>query len=162
MLNTIEVTKILLTLSEKLTAKSLTLGSAESCTGGGIGYLFTSLSGSSNWYKGGVIAYSNNLKINLLNVLPEEIECHGAVSEHVARSMAIGVAHAVNTDIAVSTTGIAGPSGGSIEKPVGTVCFGWVVPDGNVTSETVCFDGDRESIREQSIVYTVKKLIKLL
>lgn len=102
----------------------LTLASAESCTGGLVAKLVTDISGSSEVFSGGVVSYSNEVKIKLLGVSPDTLSSYGAVSEDTAREMALGARLAVGSDIAVSTTGIAGPTGGTSEKPVGTVCFG--------------------------------------
>lgn len=148
-------------LAEKLLSSESNLSTAESCTGGGIGQLLTSLPGSSIWYKGGVVAYSNELKMDFLKVPASELEDFGAVSEEVAASMARGAAHGMNTDLSVSTTGIAGPDGGTADKPVGTVCFGWAVA-GNIQTETVYFTGDRERIRQQSIQHSLERLVRLL
>lgn len=106
------------------TEKDLTLATAESCTGGLIGAAITSIPGSSTPFKGGIIAYDNAVKISHLKVSKQDLEKHGAVSEAVAKQMAEGALNAINVDIAVSVTGVAGPGGGSIEKPVGTVWIG--------------------------------------
>jgi len=146
-------------LAGKLTVLNLRLSTAESCTGGGIGHALTSVSGSSLWYLGGVIAYSNSLKSELLNVSLTTIEKFGAVSEETARLMAIGASEVTHSDISISTTGIAGPAGGTEDKPVGTVCFGWSI-SGNVHTETVLFKGDRDSVREQSVYHAIKYLVE--
>lgn len=108
-------------LGERLFEKGLTLGTAESCTGGNIAHLVTSTPGSSNYFKGSIVSYANELKESLLGVLPEYIEEKGAVSEIVVREMAIGAQKALNIDCSIATSGIAGPDGGTEEKPVGTV-----------------------------------------
>jgi len=146
-------------LAEKLISANLSLSTAESC--GGIGHVLTSVSGSSNWYLGGVVAYSNSLKSRLLNVPQETLEQYGAVDEEVARLMALGVSKATGSDLAISTTGIAGPGGGNADKPVGTVCFGWLV-SGSVQTETALFKGDRESVRTQSTHHAINRLIESL
>ena len=146
-------------LAVKLVALNLNLSTAESCTGGGIGHVLTSVSGSSLWYLGGIVAYSNLLKSNLLNIPEATLEKHGAVSEETVRLMAIGAANAVNSDISIATTGIAGPGGGTEDKPVGMVCFGWSV-SGSVHTETMLFKGDRGSVREQSVYHAIKCLVE--
>ena len=110
--------------SEALRARGLTLSCAESCTGGLVAKLITDLAGSSDIFEGGVVSYSNDVKMKILGVSEETLALHGAVSEETALEMARGVAERLGSDIGVSTTGIAGPGGGSEEKPVGTVCFG--------------------------------------
>ena len=104
-----------------LREKKITLSTAESCTGGSIAARITSVSGSSDYFEGGVVAYSNEVKMNLLHVSPDTLEKHGAVSEETVIEMAKGVMNALKTDCAISTSGIAGPGGGTREKPVGTV-----------------------------------------
>ena len=115
-------------LEEKLLSvyreKKLMLATAESCTGGMIGQRITNVSGSSEIYAGGVISYTNEVKMKLLSVSADTLEKYGAVSEETAVEMAVGARRALEADVAVSVTGIAGPTGGTAEKPVGTVCFG--------------------------------------
>jgi nicotinamide-nucleotide amidase len=119
-------------LGAALQAQHATLATAESCTGGGIGYAVTQVAGSSAWFERGFITYSNEAKQQMLDVPAELIARHGAVSESVARAMALGALTRSRAHIAVSVTGIAGPGGGSRAKPVGTVCFGFarIAPDG--------------------------------
>lgn len=113
-----------LSLLSELKSRGLTFATAESCTGGLVGQIITAVSGSSEVYEGGIISYSNNVKMRVLSVKPETLQCFGAVSQETAREMAKGARGATEADIAVSITGIAGPTGGTAEKPVGTVCFG--------------------------------------
>ena len=148
-------------LAAKLIELNLLLSSAESCTGGGIGHICTALPGSSAWYKGGVIAYSNDLKINLLKVPENTLHTQGAVSEQVAYFMAQGAAEIMESDIAIATTGIAGPEGDTEDKPVGTVCFGWYIAR-KVHTETIYLTGDRGQIRQQSIEHSLQGLIQLI
>lgn len=148
-------------LAEKLASLNHSLSTAESCTGGGIGQALTSVAGSSSWYRGGIIAYSNAVKEQLLNVPPDVLTQYGAVSEQVASYMALGVCSATGSSLSVSTTGIAGPEGGTEEKPVGTVCFGWSVSE-MAHTETLYLSGDRQSIRKQSIQYSIKRLMELI
>lgn len=148
-------------LGELLGERSQTLSVAESCTGGLVGQRLTSLPGSSAWFEGGAIVYSNRLKNLLLGVPEEQIASDGAVSERVAASMAIGARARFATTWAVSVTGVAGPGGGSVEKPVGTVCFGLAGPGVESGSfgcyaATVRFPGDRTTIRRQSAQFALE------
>jgi len=123
-------------VGKSLVQKGLSLATAESCTGGYIGHLITSIAGSSEYYLGGMVTYSNQLKIDLLGVKPEDIESEGAVSETVALQMAEGIRARSNSDFGLATTGIAGPGGGSEEKPVGTV---WIAVAGPLGSKAKCY-----------------------
>ena len=126
-----------------------TLASAESCTGGLVGAELTALAGASDVYVGGVIAYSNDVKRTQLGVAKETLQAHGAVSAETAAEMAAGVRRALAADVGVSDTGIAGPGGGTPEKPVGLVFLAVTSPDGDV-SERLQLEGDRQAIREQA------------
>ncbi len=112
-------------LARRLNARGLWLGTAESCTGGLISALCTSLPGSSNWFRGAAVTYSNDLKTRLLGVTPDMLEEHGAVSLPVSGQMALGALELLQADLSVAVSGIAGPGGGSPQKPVGTVCISW-------------------------------------
>lgn len=148
-------------LAALLISRGKWLSTAESCTGGGLGHTITSLSGSSAWYLGGVVSYSNQLKQDLLNVSDSSLSNFGAVSEQVAEEMASGVAMVTAADYAVSTTGIAGPDGGTDDKPVGTVCFGYFL--GNTTQTETChFSGNRDEVRAAAIAHSITKLIDLI
>ena len=146
-----------LQLAGLLAEKKLLLAVAESCTGGMIGATITSLPGSSSYFCGGVISYSNKLKENLLNVPRNLLESCGAVSREVVAAMALGAQKLCNADCAIAVSGIAGPDGGTGQKPVGLVCIGIAVKE-NVTAYEKRFSGDRQSIREQ----TVTKSLQLL
>ena len=137
-------------IAQILTNDGRMLATAESCTGGGIAEKVTALAGSSAWYSYSVVSYSNTAKEKILGVDSSTLEQYGAVSEPVAQEMAVGVARLAGAKVTVSVTGIAGPSGGSPEKPVGTVCIGWFV-DGKVTVERFLFSGNREQVRQQTI-----------
>ncbi len=113
-----------------LALRHQTLSVAESCTGGYIAHLLTEVPGSSCYFKGGIVAYSNEVKVGLLGVEPEVLERHGAVSQPVVEQMALGAQRALRTNYAIATSGIAGPSGGSVDKPVGTVWMAWATPEG--------------------------------
>ena len=136
----------------RLKEKGLTLASAESCTGGWVAQAVTSVSGSSEWFDRGFVTYSNEAKREMLGVRAETLERHGAVSEETAREMAAGALAASRAQIAVAITGVAGPTGGTPQKPVGMVCFAWAVRGRPVDTTTIRFDGDREAVRRQSVV----------
>jgi len=140
-----------------LKANGLTCATAESCTGGGIGSAITAVPGSSAVFAGGVISYSNDVKRDVLGVSAADLERVGAVSSEVAAEMASGVRRLLNTDLAVSVTGIAGPDGGSDEKPVGLVWFGLASPNG-VRTEKAIFRGDRALVREQAVTHALGML----
>ena len=134
---------------------------AESCTAGGLAYACTQLAGSSNWFIGGIVAYSNAIKQHVLTVDADLLARHGAVSEPVAIAMAQGVQKKMGTQWAMSTSGIAGPGGGSAQKPVGMVCFAWVYQDQLTVSQTQHFAGDRQQVRAESIVFALRHLLSL-
>ena len=144
-------------LSDLLVSKGLTISVAESCTGGSLSSSLTSISGASTYFNCGFITYSNQSKIDMLGVNPESIEMYGAVSEKVAHDMVTGAGQKSHSNLAVSITGIAGPSGGSAVKPVGMVCFGFFF-DGEVTTTTQFFSGSRSDIVSQSIAYALAEL----
>lgn len=142
-----------------LEAQGLTLATAESCTGGGIGQALTGVPGSSRVYRGGIISYTNEVKMALLQVPSEILEELGAVSGAVAEAMAKGAAKATGAEVAVSTTGLAGPGGDDFGNPVGTVWIGlWV--KGRAESRKFLFIGDRESIREQAVEAALQMALK--
>ena len=140
---------------KKATDKSLQLSTAESCTGGLIAGSLTAIAGSSAVVQGGVVSYSNDVKQGVLGVLQTDLASKGAVSSEVAQQMCEGSRKLLKTDIAVSVTGIAGPGGGSAEKPVGTVWFG-VASAAGTKSEVKHFDGDREQVRLQTVLYALE------
>ena len=135
------------------------LATAESCTGGWIAQCLTAIAGSSDWFESGAVTYSNAAKQEMLGVPAESIARHGAVSEVVAAAMASGALRRGRADWAVAVTGIAGPAGGSAEKPVGTVCFCWAERDGMIAVETRRFDGNRREIRAQSVAHALSGLL---
>lgn len=148
-------------LAEALLTRQLTCATAESCTGGLIGGALTALPGSSRWYVGGVVAYANEVKTALLGVPPEVLAAHGAVSRPVAEAMALGVCRATGADAALSTTGVAGPDGGSPDKPVGTVWIGWAL-HGEARAAVFHFSGDREAVRRAAVHRAVAGLQRWL
>jgi nicotinamide-nucleotide amidase len=149
------------TLATLLTRRRCKMATVESCTGGLIASALTALAGSSVWFDRGWVTYSNAAKTEEIGVASSLITDQGAVSEAVAAAMARGARATANVDYALSVTGIAGPDGGSPQKPVGTVCFGWATPT-RLHTETRHFTGDRQSIREQSVDYALAQLIALL
>ncbi len=141
---------------------SLRLGVAESCTGGGLAQALTAVSGSSDYFECGLVTYSNVAKMRLLGVPEDLLTLHGAVSEPVAQAMAEGVLACSVADWAISTTGIAGPAGGTSEKPVGMVCFGFAGPDQLRVTRTDYFSGDRHEVREAAVAAALSGLLSLL
>jgi nicotinamide-nucleotide amidase len=135
-----------------LAERGMTLGTAESCTGGGIADELVSVSGASAVFRGGIVAYSNDVKISLLGVPESTLASAGAVSEETAVAMARGARRSLGTEVAISTTGIAGPDGGTAEKPVGLVWFALALGDGEIETRRLTFPGDRADIRERATV----------
>lgn len=148
-------------LAALLLEKRWMLATAESCTGGMISAACTDLAGSSAWFERGFVTYSNAAKTESLGVDAALISLHGAVSEPVARAMASGAILQSRAQVAVAVTGVAGPGGGTAEKPVGTVWFGWATP-GGVVSERRCFEGDRAAVREATVRHALGGLVKLV
>lgn len=147
-------------LSELLLEREWMLATAESCTGGLIAAACTELAGSSRWFERGFVTYSNAAKTELLGVDAALIEAHGAVSEKVARAMAFGAVRQSRAQVSVAVTGIAGPTGGSAGKPVGTVWFGFSL-DGKLSSEMRRFDGDRRAVRQATVRHALQRLLEL-
>ncbi len=146
-----------------LAAAGWTLATAESCTGGWIAKALTDVAGSSGWFGWGVVTYSNPAKTELLGVSEDSLARHGAVSETVVREMAAGALAASGADIAVAVSGVAGPDGGTADKPVGTVWFAWSRRHGNgeeTLAERRQFDGDRESVRRQSVCHALHGVLR--
>ena len=144
-------------LSELLISNGLNISVAESCTGGSLSNALTSIPGASSYFDCGYITYNNQSKVEMLGVDIQAIKTYGAVSEEVALEMVIGVAKKSYSDIAVSITGVAGPTGGTPEKPAGMVCFGFFC-DGKTSTSTELFSGDRASIVFQSVSYALRQL----
>lgn len=156
-----EPSKLVTELATKLLALGWSMTTAESCTGGMIAAACTDLSGSSNWFERGWVTYSNAAKITELGVPAQLIAEHGAVSEPVARAMAAGALQHAPAQVSVAVTGVAGPTGGSADKPVGTVWFGWATPAG-VISEVQHFSGNRAAVRAATVQHALKRLLALL
>ena len=138
------------------------LSTAESCTGGLVAASITELAGSSEWFERGYVTYSNQSKSEDIDVSQNLIEQHGAVSDQVARAMALGAKQNSGSDLSLSITGIAGPTGGSPEKPIGTVCFAWALANDQIVSETKHFEGNRQQVRQQACDFSLRKLLDLL
>ncbi len=147
------------TLGRQLLQRGEWLAAAESCTGGWLAQSVTAITGSSAWFDRGFVTYSNAAKVDMLGVPETTLERHGAVSEATARAMAQGALAHSRADWSVAITGIAGPSGGSPEKPVGTVCFAWARGDDACEAQTCHFPGDRAEVREQSVRHALRGLL---
>jgi nicotinamide-nucleotide amidase len=153
------ILKLAAVLVAELAATGKTVTTAESCTGGWVSKAITDAAGSSDVFAYGVVSYSNGAKESLLGVQPQTLQDHGAVSEAVVTEMATGALGLSGADIAVAVSGVAGPGGGSPEKPVGTVCFAWATRDGSAVHTDVCreqFDGDRDLVRELTVVHALQ------
>lgn len=148
-------------LADQLRERGQMICTAESCTGGQIAKTLTDLAGSSDWFERGFVTYSNEAKKDMLGISESTLAVHGAVSEPVAMEMAAGAIAHSRAQVAVAVTGIAGPGGGSDEKPVGLVWFGFSV-GGSVTAERQVFGGSREEVRGQSVVYALSRVIELM
>jgi nicotinamide-nucleotide amidase len=148
-------------IADFLQEKRWMLATAESCTGGMISAACTDLAGSSAWFERGFVTYSNEAKTELLGVDAALIRQHGAVSEEVARDMAAGAVTRSRAQVSIAVTGVAGPTGGSAVKPVGTVWFGFRV-NGQLTSEMKSFDGDRAAVRSATVRHALSRLLELL
>lgn len=157
------VTKEISLVAEKLATllieQNKTVAVAESCTGGWLAKVLTDLSGSSQWFLGGVVSYSNEVKQNLLYVNKDCLDRFGAVSQEVAEQMVKGVEKVFTSSISVSITGIAGPSGGTLEKPVGVVWFGVKTSTTETYSTKKTFAGNREQVRQQAVLTALNLLI---
>ena len=156
------LTTLVTLVGAKLRAKALMLTTAESCTGGWVAQAVTSIAGSSDWFERGFVTYSDAAKQEMLGVSTRTLAAHGAVSEETAREMAIGALAHSRAQVALAITGIAGPGGGSPEKPLGMVCFAWAVTDGKISVQTRHFKGDRESVRRQSVIAALQGVVELL
>ncbi|MBS9005278.1 nicotinamide-nucleotide amidase [Escherichia coli] len=145
-------------VGQALKARGATVTTAESCTGGWVAKVITDIAGSSAWFERGFVTYSNEAKAQMIGVREETLAQHGAVSEPVVVEMAIGALKAARADYAVSISGIAGPDGGSEEKPVGTVWFAFDTARGEGITRRECFSGDRDAVRRQATAYALQTL----
>ena len=155
-------------VGKALKAKGMMMATAESCTGGWIAQAVTAVPGSSAWFERGFVTYTYISKREMLGVKPETLEQYGAVSQETVHEMAAGALERSHAQVAVSVSGTAGPSGGTLQKPVGTVCFGWGMKnDGNdrggaVQTEVKHFDGDREAVRRQAVVFALERVLAVV
>lgn len=153
--------KVAIAVGEALKKKSWKLVTAESCTGGLIAAVVTSIAGSSDWFDRGFVTYSNEAKQEVLGVTPQILSNFGAVSEQTAQAMVKGALSHSHAQVGISVTGIAGPTGEAEKKPVGMVCFAWLM-NGKLVSEAQYFQGDRTSIRTQTVNWGLARLVKLI
>ena len=149
-------------LGSALLERGWRMATAESCTGGWIAQAMTATAGSSDWFECGLVTYSNATKVSLLGVEAMTIERYGAVSVETVGQMAQGALRVGAVDVAVAVTGVAGPSGGSPDKPVGTVCFGFAINGRATVTERQVFGGDRSAVRARTVVYALQRLREML
>lgn len=145
-----------------LKAKGMMMAAAESCTGGWIAQAVTAVPGSSEWFERGFVTYTYISKREMLGVKAETLEAYGAVSEQTVGEMTAGALERSHAQVAVSVSGTAGPSGGTPQKPVGTVCFGWGLKGGTVQTAIQCYDGDREAVRRQAVVFALEQVLQVV
>ena len=156
-----EIAHHVVRIAEELLARKLMLVVAESCTGGGVAHALTSLAGSSAWFERGFVTYSNRSKEQMLGVCGDLIACNGAVSLKVVEAMALGALEHSEGQVSLAISGVAGPGGGTEDKPVGTVCFSWALKDISFSSEVIVFEGDRDLIRDRAIAYGLQGVLRL-
>ena len=157
-----ELYQLASTVGALLHQRHWVLVTAESCTGGWVGQAITAVPGSSAWYEAGFITYSNSAKISQLGVKSTSLEKYGAVSEEVVQEMAQGALQCGPAHLSLAISGIAGPNGGSIDKPVGTVCLAWISVDGDAIQTTCHFAGDREEVRACSVAAALRGVLEIL
>lgn len=157
-----ELEKVATQVGNALQQKKWRITTAESCTGGGIGFAITAVPGSSAWYEEGYITYSNAAKQKLLGVDAQVLLQQGAVSEPVVKAMAEGALQAADADIAVAVSGVAGPGGGSPEKPVGTVWIAWALTGRSTVAQCYAFVGNRKDVRIQTVIKALEGVVSLL
>ncbi|MBK6632664.1 MAG: nicotinamide-nucleotide amidase [Betaproteobacteria bacterium] len=157
-----ELEQLSIRLGEVLLERKLMLACAESCTGGWVSEVVTATAVSSQWFERGFVTYSNAAKQELLGVKADTLRQEGAVSEAVVGEMAAGALRRSHAQAALAISGVAGPSGGSPGKPVGTVCFAWSLRGGEPKTETRLYAGDRETVRRQSVIHALQGLLGML
>ena len=161
-MNENEISHLLRQLAPRLVARDLRIATAESCTGGWVAKLITDLEGSSHWYECSIISYSNQAKHELLGVAQDLLDTCGAVSQPVVKAMVLGLLDRCNAGIGIAISGVAGPGGGSAEKPVGTVWIAWARPGRLIETLRFQFSGDREQVRLQSVYEAIKGVQRIL
>ena len=161
-MNDNKLTLIVEQLAANLLQNNKRLTVAESCTGGWIAKVLTDLAGSSEWFERGFVTYSNEAKQEMLGVLASTLEAQGAVSEEVVKEMALGALKNSHADISLSISGIAGPGGGTEDKPVGLVWFSWAYQDAVINTEKKIFSGDRNEVREQAVFHALTELVPFI
>jgi nicotinamide-nucleotide amidase len=147
---------------QALRAQGLTLTTAESCTGGWVGQCVTMISGSSAWFDRGFVTYTDAAKMEMLGVPPATLQAHGAVSEQTVGEMVEGALTASRAQVALAVSGVAGPTGGTLHKPVGLVCIAWGLRGGARRSATFHFSGDRDAVRRQAVIAALQGVLELL
>jgi nicotinamide-nucleotide amidase len=157
-----ELIKLAEFVGAALQRRGLMLATAESCTGGWVAQAVTSIPGSSQWFERGFVTYSNSAKEEMLGVSCATLEQHGAVSEQTVAAMVTGALNHSHAQVALAISGIAGPDGGSLEKPVGTVCLAWGLKDQPVITQRLRLSGDRQEVRRQAVIYALNGLLELL
>ena len=155
-----EIEALALKVGQLMQERGWILATAESCTGGLVSAAITEIAGSSAWFDRGFVTYSNEAKIEQLGVSPLTLHAHGAVSEQTVREMLIGALARSQAQVAVAVSGIAGPGGGTAEKPVGTVCFGWMWRGNRPECLTRYLEGNRAAVREQSVIFALTGLLQ--
>lgn len=153
---------LLETVAQKMISGHLKLATAESCTGGWVAKVVTDLTGSSRWFECALVTYSNQAKQELLGVDPELLEQHGAVSQAVVKAMVMGLLDRCDADVGVSISGIAGPGGGTKQKPVGTVWIAWARPGQLIEVIKYHFEGDRNQVRQQAVIEALSGVLRLI
>jgi nicotinamide-nucleotide amidase len=156
------IKQLVLETAKKLKECNLKLATAESCTGGGLSYWLTSLPGSSEWFERGYVSYSNAAKVEMLGVRENTLKKFGAVSEETAREMAEEARHLSQADVSIAITGIAGPDGGSADKPVGSVWLAWSGKNFKTLAQLHVFTGDRQAVRLASIAKALEQLLVVI
>jgi len=157
-----EIAGVVADLGPALREREWMLCTAESCTGGWMAKVCTDIPGSSDWFYGGYVCYSYPAKEHQLGVIHDDLVQHGAVSEEIASQMALGARRGSAAGITVAATGIAGPGGGMPSKPVGLVCFGWSIIGGRIQTASETFEGDRDQVRRQTVLYALQGVLDLL
>ncbi len=157
-----ELYRLAARLGRALKRQGLMIATAESCTGGWIGQAITMVPGSSDWFERGFITYTYISKREMLGVSGQTLARHGAVSEQVVREMARGALARSHAQVAVAISGVAGPGGGTPEKPVGTVCLAWAMKRGKLVVETKRFRGDRDAVRRRSVAHALRGALKII